>query len=407
MHLIALTLGKAGLGNTIRPSPAIACLQADRSGLFAHQQICDKLALSGAESASAQPGNTCNPSPGHGNPGCHVTVTTATPTTAPPATNAPSQGGTRPATAGATATTTAGLATTPGEETTTTGADQSTTISDQDALLAGVTQDSNGLGGGWVALLTGLALLALAGWIAAAVKTGHDRRPAAGVGSSLEPLRFGFAERLSHWFYASCFLTALVSGLLMWAPSTAQWMGTARYAVSQYHGYVGLAMVIVPLLIFLAMDRKSLKKTRADIDRWDADDGRWLRAALTGGMFRKRTMPPQGRFNAGQKLNSHIAAGVTTGFVFTGVLLLLRHHMPYWLTAGVLFAHQVLAVAGVILLVGHVGMAVLTRHGRGGLKAMTKGTLPRDVAREAHPLWYAEWLRQRGAQQQAFWTRDS
>ena len=184
----------------------------------------------------------------------------------------------------------------------------------------------------------------------------------------------------------------------MWIPATRRWMAGARYEISQYHGYVGLAMVIVPFMVFLILDRKRLAENRRALDEWTTHDKRWLLAALSGGMLRGKKMPPQGRFNAGQKINSHLVAGLALGFVATGILLLLRLHLPFWITSGVLFAHQVLAITGGVLLLGHLGMALLTRHGRGGLQAMVKGKLPTEIAREAHGLWYAEWLKQKRAE---------
>ena len=152
-------------------------------------------------------------------------------------------------------------------------------------------------------------------------------------------------------------------------------------------------MVFVPFLIFLVLDRRRLAQDRRELDSWTADDRLWLWRALSGGMLRGKKLPPQGRFNAGQKLNTHLVAGLALGFVFTAVLLLLRLRLPVWLTSGVLFAHQVLAVTSGVLLLGHVGMALFTRHGRGGLKAMVGGILPARLAHEGHSLWYAEWLR--------------
>ncbi len=240
-----------------------------------------------------------------------------------------------------------------------------------------------------------LGVLALAGWTGMALVRAASRRTLIGRGAAAGGLvRFVLAERLAHWLYALCFLTAGATGALMWIPSTAQWMAGAYFTVSRYHGYVGIAMVIVPLLIFLALDRRRLREDRRALDEWNTHDRRWLRAAFSGGMFRGTKMPPQGRFNAGQKINAHVVAGLTLGFVVTGTLLMARDHLPFWLTSGVLFGHKVLAVSGATLLLGHVGMALLTRHGRGGLRAMVRGILPGHIAREGHSLWYAEWLRQ-------------
>jgi formate dehydrogenase subunit gamma len=288
---------------------------------------------------------------------------------------------------------------------------ETTTTTDSETVVAGGTGTGGGGGGltaGWIAVIVGLAVFALAGWTVLALKWAKGRRASAVLtGPAGEPVRFVLAERLAHWFYALCFLAAGLSGALMWIPSTRQWMAGARYEISKYHGYVGLAMVLVPLLIFFILDRKRLAEDRRALDEWTANDSRWLWTALSGGMLRGKKLPPQGRFNAGQKVNSHLVAGLAMGFVATGVVLLLRLHLPFWLTSGVLFAHQVLAVTGGVMLLGHLSIALFTRHGRGGLKAMVKGTLPPEIAREGHAIWYAEWLRQNRADDAGAHVADS
>ena len=125
--------------------------------------------------------------------------------------------------------------------------------------------------------------------------------------------RFVAAERLSHWLYALFFLVAFVSGLLMWIPVTRAWLAGARYTVSQYHGYVGAAMIVVPLLLFVLLDRRRLGRDLREIDTWNGDDRRWFRLALRGYTLRGRQMPPQGRFNAGQKVNVVLVAAMAIG----------------------------------------------------------------------------------------------
>ncbi len=404
--------------------------------------------------AGATPGKTCNPDTGHGTPGCHVTVTTSPPapvTTSPPApvttrppapatTKPPASATTKPALpkttptslsaagAGAAATTIVGSTTTIAGSTTTI-LDSSTTILDSStssleptttvegatttstdsiAALAGTGGGGGGLTGGWIAFMSLLGVFALIGWAGMAIQWSGNRRTSANGGATVSgPVRFVLAERLAHWVYAFCFLVAGLSGALMWIPSTRTWMAGARYTVSQYHGYVGLAMVLVPLLIFLVLDRRRLAETRRAVDEWDANDGRWLRAALSGRMLRGGKMPPQGRFNAGQKVNSHLVAGLALGFVVTGILLLFRFHLPLWLLPGLLLGHKVLAVTSAMLLFGHLGIALLTRHGRGGLRAMVKGRLPREIAREGHATWYAEWLKQKRGEDDRSFVADA
>jgi hypothetical protein len=42
-----------------------------------------------------------------------------------------------------------------------------------------------------------------------------------------------------------------------------------------------------------------------------------------------------------------------------------------------------------VLFAGHLAHVFLTRHGRGYLRAMIRGSLPEEITRERHALWWA------------------
>lgn len=202
--------------------------------------------------------------------------------------------------------------------------------------------------------------------------------------------RFILAERFSHWLYALFFLAAFVSGLLMWLPPTRGWMGGARHTVSLYHAAVGAAMVALPFLVLLALGRRRLVQDIREVDLWTDDDRRWFWLAVRGYTLRGRDMPPQGRFNAGQKLNVVLVTAMALGFVATGGVLLHRDDLPAWLVSRALWLHGFLAVAAVALLLGHLAHVFFTRHGRAYLGAMLRGTLPEEVARKRHRRWWEQ-----------------
>jgi len=201
--------------------------------------------------------------------------------------------------------------------------------------------------------------------------------------------RFSLGERLSHWVYALLFIAAFVSGLLMWLPPTREWMAGARHTDSQYHGVVGLVMVGLPLVLSLVADRRRFLAGLREVDLWDGDDRRWFWAALRGGTLRGAAMPPQGRLNAGQKLNVVLVAAMAVGFVVTGVMLSLKADLPAWLVSRALWLHGFLAIAGVTLLLGHLAHVFLTKHGRDYLSAMIHGGLPMETALARHSKWVA------------------
>jgi formate dehydrogenase subunit gamma len=215
--------------------------------------------------------------------------------------------------------------------------------------------------------------------------------PAGAAGAAWRRLRrFIAVERVSHWLYALFFLVALVSGLLMWIPSTREWMAGSRRTVTFYHGYVGAAMVILPILIFIIVDRRRLARDLREVDKWNGEDRRWFRFALRGYTLRGREMPPQGRFNAGQKLNVVFVAAMAVGFSATGGILMHKEDMPPWLVSRSLWLHDILVVAAVALFLGHLAHVLFTKHGRTYLAGMINGWVPEALARERHLRWWEE-----------------
>jgi formate dehydrogenase subunit gamma len=200
--------------------------------------------------------------------------------------------------------------------------------------------------------------------------------------------RFVVAERVAHWLYAFLFLIALVSGFLTWIPATRAWLGGARHGVELRHGLTGFAMIVLPLLILLVVDRRRLLEDVREVDRWSANDRRWFGAALRGATLRGREMPPQGKLNAGQKANAVLVAAIAVGLALTGGLLLAKASVPPWLVSRALWLHSFLAIAALALFLGHLAHVFLTRHGRGYLGAMVKGRLPAQIARERHRTWW-------------------
>src|ERR1017187_2420573 len=106
--------------------------------------------------------------------------------------------------------------------------------------------------------------------------------------------RFDQGERLLHWLNAPLMLTLLATGSALYIPPISQLVGQ-RQVVLAIHVYAGIAIPF-PLLL-TAIARRWGAAFRADarrINRWTADDKRWLR---TWGRDKRVR---NGKFNAGQ-----------------------------------------------------------------------------------------------------------
>jgi formate dehydrogenase subunit gamma len=188
--------------------------------------------------------------------------------------------------------------------------------------------------------------------------------------------RFSRTERAVHWVHASAFLVLLGSGLVLYLPSLAAEVGR-RPLVKDVHLLTALAWALALLAVFLLGDRRGLRATARELDVFDADDRRWLRGRRA----------PQGRFNAGQKLNAALTAAFALLLAVSGVLLWLGERDTRFRFDSTIVLHDVVSYLSVALLAGHLYLAVIHPATRHALRGITLGTVREDWAREHHPKW--------------------
>jgi formate dehydrogenase subunit gamma len=194
--------------------------------------------------------------------------------------------------------------------------------------------------------------------------------------------RFSPAERALHWLLALTFLAMLATGMILYLPSLAE-VAADRQLWKAVHLAAALAFW-AGLVALLSSDGPQLRRTAGELDRFDDDDRRWLRWAV----HRDGPEPPQGRFNAGQKLNSAIVAGLLVVLTASGVLIYLQEGSAAFRgRTSAILVHDVATWVSVPLIAGHVYLAVFHRSTRHSLRGIIRGTVRRDWARRHHPKW--------------------
>lgn len=199
--------------------------------------------------------------------------------------------------------------------------------------------------------------------------------------------RFSRTERALHWLLAGTFLVMLATGVALYSPALAGVVD--RPTAKQWHLVSAVVLLAGLPLIALAGDRRGVRRTMRDLDRFDADDLAWLRAAPARALGSRRPVPPQDRFNAGQKLAAALLGGTTVALALTGGLLWLAERDASFRIAGAVGAHDVVALVSGILVIGHVWKAALAPATRHSMRGMTVGWVRRSWAREHHAKWAA------------------
>jgi formate dehydrogenase subunit gamma len=188
--------------------------------------------------------------------------------------------------------------------------------------------------------------------------------------------RFSRTERALHWANALGFFVLLVSGLMLYLPKLEVLVGR-RPLIKDIHFWSGIGWVVLLAAVVLLGDRRRLLRTARELDAFDADDRAWL--------LRRRSR--EGRFNAGQKVNASLTAAFFVLFVVSGLLLWLGERDTAFRFASTVVLHDGLMYVSLILLTGHLYLAVLHPATRHSLRGMTLGTVHEDWARRQHPGW--------------------
>jgi formate dehydrogenase subunit gamma len=207
---------------------------------------------------------------------------------------------------------------------------------------------------------------------------------ASGSGRSRRIARFSATERALHWLLAGSFFVLLGSGLALYLPSLANVVD--RPTAKAWHLDAAVVLGVGLVVLLLIGDRPTVRRSLRELDRYDADDGRWLRGAPARALFGDPA-PPQGRFNAGQKINAALIAGLMVVMAITGLLLWEGERDTRFRFAGTVVVHDWGTLFMVLLVCGHLYLAVLNPSTRAALRGMTLGSVDREWARRHHSRW--------------------
>lgn len=197
-------------------------------------------------------------------------------------------------------------------------------------------------------------------------------------------LRFNATERWMHWAFSIPFLVLLITGIALGLPQTEVLL-THRDLIRAVHLVSAVGLVALPAVVWLTGDRRSLSRDVWEVDRWDRLDWQWL--ARAPWPLRRTALPPQGRFNAGQKLNSILVTAAAVGFLVTGVFMWKAEAFPIWLGDVSTQLHDILTILVIPLVVGHIVMAALNPWTNRALGSVFHGYVDAGWARAHHTRW--------------------
>jgi formate dehydrogenase subunit gamma len=197
-----------------------------------------------------------------------------------------------------------------------------------------------------------------------------------------EVARYSYPERAVHWINAIAYTYCMVTGLALFTPFM-YWMAAVLgggATVRFWHPWVGLVYLLT--ILWMQSQWKSDMVPIPEDKKWDESLKYYIQN-------QDDKMPPQGRFNAGQKMFWKGMFWCTLILLITGVVMWFPELLPreaHFLLTLFVFLHSAAALVTIALFIIHVYMSVWMTPG--SLKSMMDGTVSTSYARSHHRLWY-------------------
>jgi formate dehydrogenase subunit gamma len=200
-------------------------------------------------------------------------------------------------------------------------------------------------------------------------------------------MRYTWVERVCHWATAATYVYCGLSGMAFFSPYL-YWLviplgggSTARF----WHPALGLAFVA--FIFWMGIMWKNDFK-------FIPEDYEWNRKVMFYITNQDEKMPPQARFDAGQKIFFFVMIATAVVLPLTGIVMWFPEYVPrsiHWLLPVMVFFHSVAALVSVGMIIIHVYMGTVIVPG--SWRAITLGYVSRGWAMLHHALWYRKMTR--------------
>jgi formate dehydrogenase subunit gamma len=197
-------------------------------------------------------------------------------------------------------------------------------------------------------------------------------------------------ERTLHWVHVACFIPLALTGYVLFAP----WLqplaqGEAGQFLRILHRVTAVFFGLVPIVYTILQPRRMLMNLREFLT-FGKDDAEWLKAAVPYYLAGKHeAMPPQPRFNTGERLNAVVMVLGTLTFGITGLSMwFLKDIMPVQLFRLMTIVHDLAFIATFVMFIVHFYLAVVHPLMWQSLISMRFGYVSESYAREHHAKWY-------------------
>jgi formate dehydrogenase subunit gamma len=202
--------------------------------------------------------------------------------------------------------------------------------------------------------------------------------------------KYSSLERLLHWVHTASFLPLALTGFVLFAPwlqPVAQ--SGAGVHLRLIHRIAAVFFGGVPIVYTILQPRRMMINLREFLS-FSKYDVLWLKGAIPYYVLgRHEDMPPQPRFNTGERLTAVVMVVGTITFGITGLSMwLLKGIMPVFLYQLMVFFHDLMFIITFAMFMVHFYLAVVHPMMWQSLVSMRYGVVSESYARAHHAMWY-------------------
>jgi formate dehydrogenase subunit gamma len=202
--------------------------------------------------------------------------------------------------------------------------------------------------------------------------------------------RYTGLERFLHWVHTASFLPLALTGLILFSPILNCSAGcVAMRNVRILHRIAAVVFGATPLVYGLLQPRRLVMHVR-EFFTFCRFDFEWLKAAVPYYLLgRHGAMPPQPRFNTGERLNAVVMILGTAAFGLSGLGMWFgKGILPANLFLALLIMHDLAFIVTFAMFLVHFYLAVIHPMMWQSLVSMRFGYVSESYAREHHARWY-------------------
>lgn len=201
--------------------------------------------------------------------------------------------------------------------------------------------------------------------------------------------RFHLAERIAHWNHAITFLVLFFTGLGLVIRGLSTVLDRdVLLLFGQIHRVTAVLFTVVTIPVLFFGARTAAGEWVRSSFRMDKDDRTFLLRFYRDFFGLPVQLPPQGRFNAGEKINSMMQIIGWPVMVVTGWMLVYKDRLPQGLGQWTIAIHSVTALVLGCAVLGHIYLASIHPHSRPGIGGMVSGWVPSWWAKGHYRKWY-------------------